>query len=631
MRVKALLFGLLLSSGLALCGCQSASNRTNLLSLTGCSPTDLDLGDEFEISGNGFPEGKAARVAFRGDLYRAGSKVRRDVEIVARTSSSSPRSLSLSMTEELRQAFTGSEDDAKHTTFRGDVEVSFTPKKSGSAPVMGVISDVVLDVLPPLVSPTLQQQRDKSADEALSFLGLELREGDAGSCCVVAGSTSRAAAVGILPGDRLIDLDGVTVKSKWDLVPSSSRRTSRLGFRHADAGRTVVREIDVQGYRSTLPSELGPAIAFVGFAVVMLLLHATKLGQPLEWLVRWLSQRLREQHTFQPGARRKQFSSRLRVGSDWLGLPEEPAFHLLSILILVALTALSMAVALRVELVSRELDLLLWCLAQTISVVWAAMLFTVAEPERRLRSVLRATGTVFLLQLPILSLAAISVVSTQSLRIFDLVDAQDTTLLGYNAFRSPAQLLLTGLSLFALLPAVSLQKSRQVSTTDDNSPKPKALGLLLRGLGSVLLGTLHLWSTALLLTLLAFGGYRIPGIGSATQAGLISWQCLGVFILLLKATGLVLVVKGLRFVAGEFEFRDSLSLGLRPVMGLLGTAVLLAGTWGYLARRFSLGWLVDSMAWVLLLSTLASLGLVVYRAVQKARKPNRELLPNPWI
>lgn len=629
MRAKALLPGLMLLAALAFLGCETAASSPSLLSVTGYTPTDLELGDEFEITGNGFPEGRSARVAFRGDLYRAGSKIEQGVEIVAKSGTSSPRSLSVAMTPQLRASFTGAEDDAKHTTFRGDVEVSFAPKKAGTAPVLGVITGVVLDVQAPLVSPTLQKQRDKSTEEALTFLGLELDDAQLDGCCRVASVRGRAAASGLRPGDKIVDFDGVTVKSKWDLVPSTSRRTSRLSYRHAGTGPIVTRELDVQGYRSAVPSELGPAVVILGFSLVMLLLHTTRLGRPLAWLVKWLSVRLREPQSPRKGSE----SSRSRlfgwIRTHWLGLPEEPGLRLLAVLFLVIACAIAMAIALEVEVISRELDLPLWCLSQTLSVVWGTVLLMTARRYGILASV-RAAATVLLLQLPMLLLLSLSVVSAQSFRIADLVARQAPFLVGFQAFRGPAQLLLTGLSLYALLPAVVAEREGKAETAGQSSKESGFFALLL-GLGRVLLGTVHLWSTALLLAVTAFGGYSVPGLPPSAQSGSLVWQCIGVLVLGAKTVGLVFVAKGIVHLAGDISFRDSLRQGLFTTLALAGLAVALAAIEIALGRRFALGWLLDCTATTLVLSTFAALALAVYRAARQARLPRGELAPNPWI
>ncbi|MGC4065660.1 MAG: PDZ domain-containing protein [Polyangiaceae bacterium] len=627
MRVKALLLGLLFQ-GMVL-GCQTVGPTPSLLTLSGMSPSELEIGDELQISGQGFPEGKPARVAFRGDLYRAGEPVERDVEIVARTTSGSPRSLSVSMTEALRQSFTGPDERARHTTFRGDVEVSFTPKQAGSAPVVGVLSDVVLDVEPPLVSPTLQQQRDRAADEALAFLGIELQGAGLSDCCVVANVTGRAHGLGLKSGDRIVELDGVSTKSRWDLVPSSERRTSKLSFRSAADGPVVVRDIDVQGFRVAAPSELAIPVGLVGLALVALLLHSTRLAAPLLWLSRWTSLKLRERES--PDAPRTwRARSQLVFRAAHFGLPSDPAYHLVSVLVLVALASAAMALCFRIELISRELDLLLWFLFQTVSVVWAAILISVGERRNVLRSGLVSAFGALLYQLPLLTLLVLVVLRAKSFSLFELVDAQGGSPLKWNAFRSPSGFLLTALAIGALVPALAASKSLRVQSPA-SVESSRRWGALALGLGTVLGHTLHLWSSALLLALVGFGGYQVlPGISAESGASLIV-QLAGAAVLAVKTVALVMFASVLRHLAGAVTVKDSVRSALRigPVLVLFAAG--LAWAWSVASQRFALGWLEDVLACVLVVVTIAGSAHATTRAAQKSRLSRADLGPNPWI
>ncbi len=626
MRPKASRIGLLatlLLLALLTLSCQSSHQGANLLSLTGLSPRDLGVGDELEIQGSGLPEGKSARVAFRGDLYRPASPVERDVEIVARTTTSSPRSLSVSMTEALRTAFTGSSDAAKHTTFRGDIEVSFTPKKTGAAPVVGVLSDVVLDVAPPLVSETLQRQRDEDAAAALGFLGLTLRGAEMGECCVVASAEGRAHATGLGAGDRLVDLDGVTIQDKEDLVPSGRSRVARLTYRRSGTGPLITRELDVQGYRSAAPSELGPAMGFVGFFGLWLLLAHTRLGRPLEWTRRWLAVRLRETHSTTFPAMRLNWRRRSWLQSRLVGLPDEAGWGLLVVMTLIAITALGTLIGLRVDLVSSELDLALWVLAQTVAVGWAALLTRIALSSRSTWAAAKAAGSALLYQVPLLALTVTVVVATRSLRFVDLVGAQGTSPLGVNFFKSPPLLLLTFLALLALVP--------ELSPSEPSGAKPVRWLELTRGISRLLSGTVHLWSAALLISLLSFGGYRVPFVSDTLQSSSYVWQLVGVVAWFAKAGCLVASVAALRHIAGELSMQQALPSLMRYGMGLVVMGAATAPLWSLLTRRYALVWLEDVSAWVLLASTLVAAGWVVSGAVRLARSNRSDLLPNPWL
>jgi hypothetical protein len=507
--------------------------------------------------------------------------------------------------------------------------VSFTPKQAGSAPVVGVLSDVVLDVEPPLVAPTLQQQRDRAADEALAFLGLELQAAGLSDCCVVANVTGRARGLGLKPGDRIVELDGVSTKSRWDLVPSSERRTSKLSFRSATDGPIVVREIDVQGFRSAAPSELAIPVGLVGLALVALLIHATRLAAPLLWLARWtaVGQRNREASDGRSALRAR---SRLVFRASHFGLPSDPAYHLIAVLVLVALASAATALCFRIELVSRELDLLLWFLFQTVSVVWAAILITVGERRNVLRSGLSSVLGALVYQLPLFTLLVIAVLRAKSFSLFELVDAQGGSPLKWNAFRSPSGFLLTALAMGSLVPALA---SPRRSRAEDGSfvEAPRRWGALSLGLGTVLGHTLHLWSSALLLALISFGGYQVHS-GSPTDPGVsLTVQLAGALVLAVKTVALVMSASALRDLAGAVTVKDSVRSALRvgPVLVLL--AMGLAWGWSAVGQRFALGWLEDVLASVLLVVTLAAIVHTIARATHKTQVSRAELGPNPWI
>jgi NADH:ubiquinone oxidoreductase subunit H len=304
---------------------------------------------------------------------------------------------------------------------------------------------------------------------------------------------------------------------------------------------------------------------------------------------------------------------------------------LFSVILLIGLSALGTAVAMRVEIVSKELDLLLWSLTQTLSIVWAALLASTAEHTRRVRTGLRAGASAFLHQLPILALLLVCIFEVRSFRLVDLVDSQETFLVGWNVFRSPAHLLLTVLALLALVPRVSAGVDFDVHREESSARAPSRMVTLSAGLGNVLGGTVHLWASALLIALLGFGGYRVPLASITQQSSTVALQLLGVVVLFAKATLLVLAVTFLRYVAGDVRLKDSFEPWIRYVLALVAIALGFSALWSFVERRYSLVFLEEATAWLLLLSTLASLGLVVHRAFVQARLTRNEAMPNPWI
>lgn len=622
-----------LCSALTTSGCQFVSTGPSLLTLSGVSPKELNAGDELEILGQGFPEGKPARVAFRGDLYRPGSRVERGVEIVARTTTNSARSLSIAISEDLRAAFTGQGDDAKHTTFRGIIELSFSPKIASAAPIVGALPDVVLDMDPPLVSDALQRQRDAEATLALDFLGLGLRGSELGPCCFVGSATGRTQLIGLSAGDRIVDLDGVTVRAPTDLVPSGQRRVARLSYQRGGLGPVISRELDVQGFRSAAPRELAPALGLVGFFALWLLLSKTIVGRPLEWTIRWLALRLRSMQQANPstsstlaqafGALRTQSKGRARQLASCLEFTDKDGWNVLSVLSLIAMSGLATLAALRIDWASAEMDLPLWVVLQIVSVLWAAMLARLGQRSFSLLTLLRTQLITALHQVPLLALTLSVVLRTRSIRLYDIVQGQAGLPLPSYGFSSPPLLLLSALSIVALVPSVS-------SSEQDTPSQSRILSALGR-MSQVLAGTFQLWSAALLISLLCLGGYRVPWLSDSLQSTNHIWQLIGATIWFIKASAIVLVVVGLRFVAGQLSVFESTPTLCKYGIGLAVLGAVGSSFWTFTIQHYALSWLEEVSAWVLLAVTVTAAAWVSDRAVQLARCHRVELLPNPWL
>src|SRR6185436_17169891 len=101
--VKATLFALAVL-GL---GCSAQNPGPGLLQLTELSAREVGRGDKLEITGAGFPEGRVARLTFRGDVFRPGRSAAHDVEVSISAHTSTPHLLEASISEELVSAFCG--------------------------------------------------------------------------------------------------------------------------------------------------------------------------------------------------------------------------------------------------------------------------------------------------------------------------------------------------------------------------------------------------------------------------------------------------------------------------------------------------------------------------------------------
>src|SRR4051812_24574719 len=113
------------SSALLALGCNAAEPAPQLLDLLDFTPREVEVGDRLEVIGSGLPEGRPAHVSFRGTLRRPGKEPVRSFEADADAASTSADRVQMVLTEALQETFCGAGEQAEHTTFEGDVVVSF--------------------------------------------------------------------------------------------------------------------------------------------------------------------------------------------------------------------------------------------------------------------------------------------------------------------------------------------------------------------------------------------------------------------------------------------------------------------------------------------------------------------------
>ena len=167
---------LLLAFVLLLTGCVFHRGTASAPERPRFCPGEAEVGDRLEVIGAGFPEGKSAHVLFKGTLYRPGHKAIKGVEIDVQSASSSADKIEMMFTEGLQTSFCGSGDDAMHTTFKGDVIVSFPASTPGALPITGSARDVQIDFRSPSSRRAVVQARQDEGDRALKFMGLTVSD-----------------------------------------------------------------------------------------------------------------------------------------------------------------------------------------------------------------------------------------------------------------------------------------------------------------------------------------------------------------------------------------------------------------------------------------------------------------------
>ena len=589
-------------------GCRGGEPAPGLLDLVAFSPNEAEVGDRLEVVGAGFPEGKPATLTFRGDLHRPGQRPIRKVEITARAMATSNDRITLPLTEELQAELCGRGDEADHTTFRGEVIAAFAPKQAGAPPVTGVLADVVLDVIGPPPSPERAAEREAEGQRALELYGMKLSGARAPFVIEELVAGGRAERAGILAGDVLLDVDGVTVREVSDVVPSGAERLARLNLRRGKLEEPVARLVDVQGFRAAPPAELAIAGGLVLFAATILLFGMVPLARVLTWVERRTVSQLAG-----AGSRSLMAFVVELVARD--PLPSGVGWSLLRVvppLLFLGVSAASTALALGEHLVSPDLDLgVLLAASLTAQVTTGLMLGGWRERGRwSLVAGTKRALAVLGCQLPALAGFACVVMSAGTLRIAEIVETQSAAPWGWNAFKNPVMLLAFSLVLVSAVPEASRSGAR------DEHAGTRSL-VFFAEWGNVLI-------VGALVSALFLGGWRLPLASGGVSV-------LGAILLQVKCWAVVLVVLWARWLVPRVRVEQLSAVLLRWLLPLSALALALGAAWLSGLRSPILRALEGLSGYVLF-------GLAAFLAAQLAvriavglRASSAQGSVNPWI
>lgn len=561
-RFSAFVFSLVLGLGVsALAGCELHDASPNLLEVNDLNPHSLEVGDRLTIGGSGFPEGRAAKVMFRGDVFRAGLSPLRDVTIVTTAAASDPHSIAVTLSPELSREFCGA-GDAVHATFRGATTASFQAKGAGAPPVRGSLEGVVLDVNPASITPLALQAHEAEANRFAEFAGMAVVHSEERDVLLVdtIDPEGRAARAGILPGDVLLELDGVRLASLSDLIPPPRARLSHLAVRRGDEKTPSTFAVDVSSFQPGSPSELAPAATLLGFAVALLLLFASPLGRALGWLEGRLSARLRDR------ARTEARGSFLRVALS--ELPSSPLPYFVFILDSAWLTLLAM----NRTIWARELDVPVLFLGSLTALGATALVVGGREPGRRF-SLLRGLRHVLLslvFQAPVVAAMACAVFLSGSLRSDDILAAQGGYPWQWFAFASPLALGILVLALIGQVPLLARAPSALHAALSDGSRDQRS---------TTLAEWSHLILTSGVISLVFLGGPRVPGL---TELASDKWQQLaGALLFQVKVVLVMSTVLVLRFATHRARTTELSRLGVRFVLPCSVALLVATYFWAY--------------------------------------------------
>jgi NADH-quinone oxidoreductase subunit H len=603
-----------------LIGCRNAEPAPSLLELAGFAPAEAEVGDRLEVVGSGFPEGKPATLTFRGDLHRPGREPSSAVEIVVPATATSHNRISLILTEELQTRFCGRGDAADHSTFRGEIVAAFAPRKRGAPPVTGVLTNVVLDVLAPPLSPERAAERETEAKRALTFFGIELGDGQLTISKIVKGS--RAERAGLLGGDLLAEVDGVTVRELGDVVPSASERFTKVRVRRGRLKEPVERLVDVQGFRATPPAELAVAAGLVGLLAAILLLGMLPLSRVLTWVERCTVVRIGNLAKERTSTRRwlapLVFATELITRDP---LPRGAFWALLRVvppLLFLAVSAASTALAMGEHLVAPDLDLGVLVAASLTAQVTTGLMLGGWREQRRwsLFAGLKRALAVLGCQIPALAGIACVVMTTGTLRVHEIVEVQAAAPWRWHAFKNPILLLAFLLVMVSAVPEASRAAGAENPTT-------RTLSFFAE------------WGNVLVLSALCaalfLGGWRLPLLSIAEQRAGALPSMLGALLLQLKCWVLVLMVSWVRWLLPRVRHEQLTAVLLKWLLPLSMGALGLGAAWLAGLRSPVLRGLEALLGYVLFGLCTFVLAKLAVRIISGLRAAGSQGGVNPWI
>lgn len=622
---------------LLLSACRSSELPANLLTVTELGPSAVELGDRVELEGSGFPEGKPATLTFRGTLYRPGQEPLEDVEITTRASSSSRARMTLLLDDELYSEFAGRGAHAGHTTFQGRVVVSIAPRQRAAPPISGVLENVVLDFAAPPGSSPSSDELSRGV-RLLEFAGLRLHGAYTQRLVIESVAPgSRAEGAGLLPGDEIIEFEGVRTRSRADLYPSTRSRSARLAILRSGSDEAVPLALDVRGFRTSTPEELAPATALVALVAGIFLLLALPGARLLTWCERRLSSRSaclrapgRTPPARTPLAVLRGWRAALRARVSETSSASSPV-RVVPALTCLGVTALLTLLSSGRSLFLPDLELMLLLVAGATVVAITGML--VGGAGTRTWSLLRGLQRAALVsscQLPLFAGTLSVLLATGSLRVRDVVLAQGAWPWQWHALKNPALALAFLAFVAALVPDTAKSQGEVRELDFDGAPAPRAKNPALAALS-----LFSEWAFLLLAAgvgaVLFMGGWQLPLIGVAEAQDELAYRALGAVLLLVKCWGVVLLVLGLRWLLPPLNLSQVMRFCWRWCIPWSLAGVALAVAWSH-ALQPALVRALERGFGVALCGVLVLLGGYIARArLFGGRAPTAASGVNPWL
>lgn len=597
---------------LGLFGCKR-NDAANLLDVIDVAPRDVEVGDTIEVLGSGLPSGNvsAATVSFEGELNRPGEEPQAiscaagGTCIQVEGAKPTPDKVSFTFTEGLQTKFCGAGEEARHTTFRGDVLVTFPPSVEGGQPVMGKVVGITLDFRPPSARRVVIAEQEKQGRAALDFMGLGIDQHNAppsgGLLVAKVSPNSPADKAGIVAGDVVTSFNGVNVTAITDMVPGMGQRLADIGVLRNQAGGggdKVVRQIDVEGFNTGLiPPDILAALLILGIAAGIILLFMAPTAGIITWVERRVSGRM--QSRIGPNRAGPQgFLVWIADGIKSIAkediIPtesDEALFRLAPYLVFIGVSATFVVMPFGQYLIAADLDIgILFVIAVTSLVAIGLMTGGWASNNKwSLLGGIRAAAQVISYEIP----AAVSIVCvvmmTGSLRLQDIIVSQGG--MGdaiwneggwpwyWYMFRNPV-----AFALFFLFFTTALAEGNRAPFD-----LPEAESELVAGYSTEYSGMRYLffffaeWANVFVFcgiaSALFLGGWQVPGFSPADLENNFGLQLLGTFLFLLKSWILIFIVIWIRWTLPRVRIDQLMNLCWKWFVPLSFVAFTLTALW----------------------------------------------------
>ena len=518
-----------------------------LVEVTELTPREIEPGDRLEIRGTGFPQGRTGRVTLEGTVFRPGEAPMRGVSIDTEGTVATPDRLELVVREALAEQLCGRGDRAAHATFRGDVEVAFASNNQGAPPLVGVLRDVELDVMPSSARASVLEARIAEGRRVLAFFGIVPGAASPrGLPIEQVGAGSPAERAGIQVGDVLVSVDGVNVLSVGDVLPASARAVE-LGIRHGDSGTQETKTLSLLEYSGErVPTEYAPALLIVGLALAVLVLLVLPGPPSLAALELRIASRVRR-------------TTRRALLGALFGSGRHAALSAI-------VSAVIATFALTPYVVGREVDGVVLLVAST-SMLVASRVVRERGPLASLRTLLRMALSVVAMAAAL----ALAIGQVGALELAEIVRIQGGAPWQFNAARHPSCAVLGVVYAVAIAGILRTRPSdqRPSESLAPSSPAPaSARAALLERAGLLL-------AAALGVTIF-LGGWQLPGLVVVRGHGL---ALLSAAAFVLKTWALAALLLGSSRVAPSLQSRDVQVLFVKKLLpGLLVAAPLVAAS-----------------------------------------------------